>query len=106
VLPCLLVVPAASRLAAGAGNLAVAAATLAAVAAFAPLRRRVQGLVDRRFNRRYDAERTVASFAARLRGQVDLDALASELLAVVDRTVQPTQASLWLRPQASPRPQR
>jgi hypothetical protein len=106
VLPCLLVVPAASRLAAGAGNLAVAAATLAAVAAFAPLRRRVQGLVDRRFNRRYDAERTVAGFAARLRGQVDLDALASELLVVVDRTVQPTQASLWLRPQASPRPQR
>ena len=106
MLPCLLVVPAASRLAAGAGNLAVAAATLAAVAAFAPLRRRVQGLVDRRFNRRYDAERTVAGFAARLREQVDLDALASELLAVVDRTVQPTQASLWLRPQASPRPQR
>jgi hypothetical protein len=106
VLPCLLVVPAASRLAAGAGNLAVAAATLAAVAAFAPLRRRVQGLVDRRFNRRYDAERTVAGFAARLREQVDLDALASELLVVVDRTVQPTQASLWLRPQASPRPQR
>jgi hypothetical protein len=80
---------------------------LAAVAAFAPLRRRVQGLVDRRFNRRrYDAERTVAGFAARLREQVDLDALTAELLAVVDRTVQPTQASLWLRPQASPRPQR
>jgi hypothetical protein len=107
VLPYLLVLPAASRLAGGAGSLAVAAATLAAVAAFAPLRRRVQGLVDRRFNRRrYDAERTVAGFAARLRGQVDLDALAAELLAVVDQTVQPTQASLWLRPQPSPRPQR
>jgi hypothetical protein len=107
VVPYLLVVPAASRLAGGAGNLAVAAATLAAVAAFAPLRRRVQGLVDRRFNRRrYDAERTVAGFAARLREQVDLDALTGELLAVVERTVQPTQASLWLRPQASPRPQR
>jgi hypothetical protein len=107
VLPYLLVLPAVTRLAGGAGNLAVAAATLAAVAAFAPLRRRVQGLVDRRFNRRrYDAERTVAGFAARLREQVDLDALTAELLAVVDRTVQPTQASLWLRPQASPRPQR
>jgi hypothetical protein len=107
LLTALLVLPAVTRLAGDAGNLAVAAATLAAVAAFAPLRRRVQGLVDRRFNRRrYDAERTVAGFAARLRGQVDLDALAAELLAVVDQTVQPTQASLWLRPQASPRPHR
>jgi hypothetical protein len=104
VVPYLLVVPAAGRLVAGAGNLAVAAATLAAVAAFSPLRRRVQDLVDRRFNRRrYDAARTVAGFAARLREQVDLDALTAELLAVVDRTVQPTHASLWLRPPASPR---
>jgi hypothetical protein len=63
--------------------------------------------VDRRFNRRrYDAERTVAGFAARLRGQVDLDALAAELLAVVDQTVQPTRASLWLRPAATPGPPR
>jgi hypothetical protein len=105
LVPYLLVVAAAGRLAAGAGNLAVAAATLAAVAAFAPLRRRVQRLVDRRFNRRrYDAEGTVAGFAARLRGQVDLDALAAELLAVVDQTVQPTTASLWLRPPAGQRP--
>ncbi len=101
VIPYLLVVPAASKLVEGSGSLAVAGATLAAAARFQPQRRRVQQVVDRRFNRRrYDATRTVAGFAARLRDQVDLDALHTELLAVVDQPMQPTRASLWLRPPA------
>jgi hypothetical protein len=80
-------------------SLVVAGATLAVAAAFQPARRRVQQAVDRRFNRRrYDAAQTIQGFSARLRQQVDLDTLTSELLAVVEQTMQPTQASLWLRP--------
>jgi hypothetical protein len=82
-------------------SLVVAAATLAVAAAFQPARRRVQRLVDRHFNRRrYDAARTIATFSGRLREHVDLNTLTAELLAVTERTVEPTTVSLWLRPRA------
>jgi hypothetical protein len=80
-------------------SLIVATATLAVAALFQPARRRLQAVVDRRFNRRrYDAAQMIERFSERLHQQVDLEHLTVELLVVVEETMQPTQASMWLRP--------
>ena len=76
---------------------AVAASTLAAAALFHPLRRRVQRVVDQRFNRaRYDADQTVAAFAARLKDAVDLDSVCNDLTGVVTKALEPAHISIWL----------
>ena len=77
-------------------SVVVAVATLAAAALFSPVRRRVQHRVDRRFNRtRYDADETLAAFAARLKDAVDLDTVRTELVSVVQTALEPTRLSLW-----------
>jgi hypothetical protein len=85
-------------------SVAVAASTLVVAALFQPLRRRVQAVVDRRFNRaRYDAERTVAAFGAGLRDEVDLGALRHDLVVTIDQTLQPTHTGVWLRDRGAAR---
>ena len=76
---------------------AVAASTLATAALFSPLRRRVQKAVDRRFNRaRYDADQTVAAFAARLKDAVDLDSVEDDLVGAVHQALEPAHVSVWI----------
>ena len=83
----------------GGDTVAVAASTLAAAALFQPVRRRTQAAVDHRFNRaRYDAERTINALAARLRDEMDLPIVRSAVVDAVDKSVEPSAASLWLRP--------
>jgi len=82
-------------------QLAIVVSTLGIAALFNPLRRRIKSFIDKRFYRRkYDARKTLEAFSAKLSRETDLDALSDDLVTVVKRTMQPTHASLWLRPKS------